>query len=105
MARMKALMLNLRTAPPSNLGGLAVQGVRDFLCLPDSPKGDLIILDLAEPAHYVAIRPSGTEPKIKFYLFTHVAAEQLHLLEEAQAECDRKLSRMESDLRQLAAQA
>ena len=39
----------------------------------------MVILDLAEEGHYVAVRPSGTEPKVKFYLFTFVAPEQLHL--------------------------
>ena len=27
-------------------------------------------------ARYVAVRPSGTEPKVKFYMFTYEAAEQ-----------------------------
>ena len=40
----------------------------------DAPRGDMVILDLAEEGHYVAVRPSGTEPKVKFYLFTFVAA-------------------------------
>lgn len=103
MALMKALMRNLRTAPPKSLGGIAVKGLRDFLCLPGSPKGDMVILDLAIPGHYVAIRPSGTEPKIKFYLFTHVPAEQLHLLDEAKSEMDQRLTAIEADLRSLAA--
>ena len=102
MARMKALMQNLRTSPPKSLGGIAIKGIRDYLNLPGTPIGDMVILDLAEPGHYVAIRPSGTEPKIKFYLFTHVPAEQLHLLDEAQAEMDQRLAAIEADLRSLA---
>jgi phosphoglucomutase/phosphomannomutase len=103
MTRMKALMQNLRISPPKSLGGIAVQGIRDYLSLPGAPKGDMVILDLAIPGHYVAIRPSGTEPKIKFYLFTHVPAEQLHLLDEAKAEMDQRLGAIEADLRSLAA--
>jgi phosphoglucomutase/phosphomannomutase len=71
--------------------------------LADAPKGDMVMLDLAIPGHYVAIRPSGTEPKIKFYLFTHVPAEQLHLLGEAKTEMDQRLDQIEADLRSLAA--
>lgn len=103
MARMKALMQQLRAAPPKSLGGISVKGLRDYLNLARAPKGDMVILDLAIPGHYVAIRPSGTEPKIKFYLFTHVPAEQLHLLDEAKSEMDQRLAAIEADLRSLAA--
>ena len=59
--------------------------VRDYQHLTDSLRsaarrsrsmphaGDMVILDLAESGNYVAVRPSGTEPKVKFYLFTFVA--------------------------------
>jgi phosphoglucomutase/phosphomannomutase len=100
MARMQALMQLLRTSPPPSLGGLAVRQVRDYLKL--TPRGDMVILDLAEPGHHVAVRPSGTEPKVKFYLFGFVPAEQLHLLDEARQETSRKMAAIEADLRQLA---
>jgi phosphomannomutase len=100
MARMQSLMQMLRTAPPKSLGGLPVRGLRDYLQL--EPRGDMIILDLAEQGHYVAVRPSGTEPKVKFYLFTFVPAEQLHLLDAARQEMDQRLTAIEADLRQIA---
>ncbi len=100
MARMQALMQQVRTDPPQSLGGLPVRGFRDYLKL--DPRGDMVILDLAEEGHYVAIRPSGTEPKVKFYLFTFVAAEQLHLLDVARHEMDARLAAIEADLRALA---
>ena len=59
----------------------------------------MVVLDLAEEGHYVAVRPSGTEPKVKFYLFTFVAPEQLHLLETAKQEMDHRLYDLEADLR------
>jgi phosphoglucomutase/phosphomannomutase len=62
----------------------------------------MVILDLAEEGHYVAVRPSGTEPKVKFYLFTFVPAEQLHLLEVSRQEMDQRLTAIEADLRTLA---
>jgi phosphomannomutase len=100
MARMQALMQMLRTNPPKSLGGIPVRQVRDYLKL--TPHGDMIILDLAEEGHYVAVRPSGTEPKVKFYLFTFVPAEQLHLLDAARQEMDVRLAAIEADLRALA---
>ena len=53
------------------------------------PKGDLVILDLATEGNYVACRPSGTEPKIKFYMFAYTPPEQLANLEAAKAEARR----------------
>ncbi len=100
MARMQALMQGLRTNPPKSLGGFGVRGVRDYLQL--VPRGDMVILDLTVEGHYVAIRPSGTEPKVKFYLFVCVPPEQLHLLDEARKQIDARLAAIEVDLRALA---
>ena len=36
---------------------------------------DLVILDLENQGNYVAVRPSGTEPKVKFYMFAYDCAE------------------------------
>jgi phosphoglucomutase/phosphomannomutase len=119
MTRMQRLMHRFRSEPPAALGGLPVRHVRDYLsgtvrgggpsaaedaaAQPlDAPRGDMVILDLSEPGHYVAVRPSGTEPKIKFYLFTFVPAEQLHLLDEAARAMNDRLQAIESDLRALA---
>jgi len=82
MSRMQALMAGLRARPPIVLGGMEVTGVRDYLSLTcrsgdgpatalAGPRGDLLFLDLAPPGNAVAVRPSGTEPKIKFYLFAY----------------------------------
>ena len=66
------------------------------------PKGDLVFFDLATEGNYVACRPSGTEPKIKFYLFTYMPAEQLANLDLAKAELEARLDRMEANLRKFA---
>ena len=42
-----------------------------------------MILDLATEGNYVACRPSGTEPKIKFYMFAYTPPEQLANLDAA----------------------
>jgi phosphomannomutase len=61
------VMRRLRTAPPAELGGMAVQAITDFADegtgLPPSD-----VLSYALPWARVVIRPSGTEPKIKAYL-------------------------------------
>jgi phosphomannomutase len=62
-----AHMRALRAARPARLGGLAVEGVRDFLDGgADVPPSDVLAFDLAGGARFVA-RPSGTEPKLKLY--------------------------------------
>jgi phosphoglucomutase/phosphomannomutase len=66
------------------------------------PIGDLVILDLAAEGNYVACRPSGTEPKIKFYMFAYTPPEQLANLEIAKQMLEVRLTRMEADLRKFA---
>ncbi len=113
MARMQALMQRFRTSPPRSLAGIPVQQIRDYQNLTTStlggpsqkleaPPGNMVILDLAAEGHFVAVRPSGTEPKVKFYLFAFTPAEQLHLLDEARLELNDRLSRIEAELRQFA---
>jgi phosphomannomutase len=63
-----AAMERLRAAPPSELGGLAVQRVDDLaLGSADLPPTDGLRFHLADGAR-VVVRPSGTEPKLKCYL-------------------------------------
>jgi phosphomannomutase len=110
MAQMQALMKRFRSSPPQSLAGIAVKQIRDYLNLTttplgsapqplDAPRGDMVILDLAEQGQYVAVRPSGTEPKVKFYLFTFVAPEQLHDLDDARERMYERLNQIEAELR------
>ncbi len=113
MARMKEVMSHFRAAPPSEIAGFAVAQRRDYLenaitrsdgstePLPE-PNGDLVILDLTENGNYIACRPSGTEPKIKFYMFAYTAPEMLHDLDVTKSELQERLDAMESDLRKFA---
>jgi phosphoglucomutase/phosphomannomutase len=63
------------------------------------PKGDLIIIELEKPGNYVAVRPSGTEPKIKFYMFTCLPPEESQDVDAGVAVLQSRLDAMESDLR------
>ena len=110
MDRMKAVMAAFRDNPPVELGGIGVARSRDYLRKTMTPiggkeeplvgpQGDLVILDLVAEGSYVAIRPSGTEPKIKFYMFAYIAPEQLADLDRAKIDLAERLSRLENDLR------
>ncbi|MFM8891372.1 MAG: phospho-sugar mutase, partial [Planctomycetia bacterium] len=126
MERMKEIMAGLRKRPPAALGGLDVLRTRDYASLTTSTlatppvafpgaKGDLVIFDLAglpaphEPApgrfpplgNAVAARPSGTEPKIKFYLFTAAAPCRADELPSVKRSLVDRLDAHERDLRGL----
>jgi phosphomannomutase len=116
MQDMQKLMARFRSAPPLELAGMKVVRVRDFLSLTQfaqgsppqplvGPKGDMVMLDLAAAGNYVAVRPSGTEPKVKFYSFSFEPAEQIANLGDVKAECGKRLKRMAADLSAYAQQS
>ena len=75
----KQMMTNFRNNPPKDLGGSKVVLSKDFLSL-EAKKADGTVekLDMPDTSNVlqwfcddntkVSVRPSGTEPKIKFYL-------------------------------------
>ncbi len=114
MEDMRALMARVRTAPPESLGGLKVLRVRDYLngtegTVPvgnawtitplDGPTGDLVILDLEAEGNYLAVRPSGTEPKVKIYLFAYDPAAALTDLDAVKAAQSARLKAIGADFR------
>jgi phosphoglucomutase len=61
------IMERLRGKPLSDIGGLSVRECQDYLKGIDGlPSADVLKYRL-EGGSWVAVRPSGTEPKIKFY--------------------------------------
>lgn len=79
MKTMLRMMDDLRTAPPTQIGGLPVQAVSDYLAGTTTDTQTLVATAIALPKSNVLayklpdgngliIRPSGTEPKIKVYI-------------------------------------
>jgi phosphoglucomutase len=73
--KMRRLADSYRGSPPTEIDGSKVVMVKDFSAgeIRDVegdllPKEKMTIFELAD-ARRIAVRPSGTEPKIKFYLF------------------------------------
>ncbi len=75
----QAMMSNFRKNPPTELGGSKVVLVKDYLTLEqkdaegnvekiDMPATSNVLQWFCEDNTKVSVRPSGTEPKIKFYL-------------------------------------
>ena len=78
LAKIRAVMEDLRKNVPETLGGEKVLRVRDYeagtildtatkeTCPTGLPKSDVLYYELGGDA-WVCVRPSGTEPKVKFY--------------------------------------
>lgn len=68
--KMKQMMADLRRTPPTEAGGIAVARVEDYLTPEMQAKGfgksDALRFVMADGS-FVAVRPSGTEPKCKYY--------------------------------------
>ncbi len=69
------LVASYAANPPKSVEGVAVAGQRNFAAETfydvegaQIPKENMLMIDLAD-GRRVAVRPSGTEPKIKFYMF------------------------------------
>lgn len=79
MEKMKELLENLRKSPLTEVNGMNVVAKTDYLSQTTDkkgvsfdglPKSDVLRFDLSDGKTYFIVRPSGTEPKIKFYLGT-----------------------------------
>ena len=76
LEQIAAAMSRLRAAPPTRLGGLAVEQVDDLsLGSDDLQPTEGLRYSLTDGAR-VIVRPSGTEPKLKCYLEVVVPVEQ-----------------------------
>ncbi len=88
-ARIQAMMESYRRNPPRKLGNIEVTTVADILTGEirkiatgevvgryDLPASDVILLTLADGTKVIA-RPSGTEPKIKFYILAREMSQDL----------------------------
>ena len=72
-------MTSLRNNPPASIGGYKIIGINDYLTSEsqdiesgvkstiDLPKSNVLYFEL-ENDSWCCARPSGTEPKIKFYM-------------------------------------
>lgn len=78
-AEIRELMIKFRNNPPSSLGGSPLERVRDFETLQEKNllTGEVKLIDqkttsdvlqfFTRSGTKISVRPSGTEPKIKFY--------------------------------------
>lgn len=68
-AKMAGIMASLRAEAPSQIAGMKVEATLDYATrVHGLPAADVIEFDL-EGGNKAIVRPSGTEPKIKLYIF------------------------------------
>jgi phosphoglucomutase len=93
---MKGIMEKYSKNPPAVLGRIKIQKIRDIEDGADGlPPSDVLQFFL-EDGTIVSARPSGTEPKIKFY--ATCCADAKAGLSEAKAEAKRKLDAIKKDI-------
>lgn len=89
-----AIMDSLRTNPPKDIGSIKISEFRDYLTYesPDGVPKDNVLYVVFEDNSWFAIRPSGTEPKIKIYLAVKG---------DSQEESDNKMDSLRTNVKDL----
>jgi phosphoglucomutase len=103
--KIRRLAESYKASPPKEIDGSAVTEVVDFSQggIRDGegdelPKEKMTMFHLAD-GRRIAVRPSGTEPKIKFYLFGRQSVESRDKLGTIKTELDQALNRLWEFLR------
>lgn len=106
----EAMMKNFRTNPLTSLGGSPVSLIKDFGKLEgiDYVSNENIVLEMpttsnviqyfTEEGTKVSIRPSGTEPKIKFYIEVTGSAKTREELAQAELKANEKIEVIRQEL-------
>jgi len=103
------MMSDLRSNPPASLGGSKVAVIKDYQTLLskelvsgateaiDMPKSNVLQF-ITEDGSTVSARPSGTEPKIKFYCSVNTTLTNKAHFDKLSAELDEKVDALMGDL-------
>lgn len=106
----EAMMKNFRDNPQTELAGSKVIFIKDFAKLTgkdvlenetvslDMPTTSNVLQYFAEDGTKVSIRPSGTEPKIKFYIEVHSKVASRQEIKAAEAEANIKIEEVRKSL-------
>ena len=103
------MMIDMRTNPPKTILGSPVVKINDFLSLeetnvvtgvktPIKQDKSNVLQFFTEDGTKVSVRPSGTEPKIKFYFGVCAPLCCTERFDEVQAELDAKIEAIKKEL-------
>ncbi|MFP4018217.1 MAG: phospho-sugar mutase [Bacteroidales bacterium] len=106
----KKMMENFRNNPPDSINGKDVMLIHDFLKQKtmdqishlryniELPKSNVLQFIL-EDGSKISLRPSGTEPKIKFYFSVNTTLNKKEEFEKAEKELDNKIDTIIEELK------
>lgn len=105
----KAMMEKFRNNPPATLGGSKIKTLKDYelgvqtdlkssvKTALELPKSDVLQF-ITEDGSIVSARPSGTEPKIKFYCSVNTSLKDKESFKETDARLGEKIKAVMNDL-------
>lgn len=105
----KQMMIDAREHPRTEFNNSKVVRIEDYLLsrvthLPegnestlDIPKS-IVLIYYTEDGSKIALRPSGTEPKIKFYISVNTKLNSISVLNETEQLLDNRINKILSDL-------
>lgn len=108
--QIKQMMIDLRENPLSEINGEKIVLIEDYQTSVaknlqdrsesklDIPKSNVLIY-YTEQGTKIAARPSGTEPKIKFYISVNGELDSIKNFEEANQQLKQKIEKIKSDLK------
>ena len=95
----KAMMTTFRTNPHTSLAGEKVERIADYLeCEKTGLPSSNVLQYFLSDGSKVSVRPSGTEPKIKFYFSICSKFEATSLYEQKQTEAMQKIETLKHEM-------
>ena len=95
----KAMMTTVRTNPHTSLAGEKVERIADYLeCEKTGLPSSNVLQYFLSDGSKVSVRPSGTEPKIKFYFSICSKFEAPSLYEQKQTEAMQKIETLKHEM-------
>lgn len=107
--QIKQMMIDFRENPLTEIDGEKVVLIEDYQASTakniqnhtqhniDLPKSNVLIY-YTEEGTKIAARPSGTEPKIKFYISVNTELDSVEEFDEINAQLEEKIKRIKSEL-------
>ena len=105
----KAMMKNFQANPPKEIGGSQVALVKDYTCLKatdaEGKVTDIVMPETSNALQFftadgtkISVRPSGTEPKIKFYIEVKGEMASIAAFDDADAAANQKIEAVKKSL-------
>ena len=111
--KMQNIMNSLRKTVPADVGGHKVTAVLDYASLErrdiatgemsniDCQSGNVVVLEFGDSRNRITIRPSGTEPKLKFYIQWFSDVDDSQSVAEQYSQLDNHLGELSIELEKI----